>query len=666
MISNGIITSSATCDSEEADLYQQQKRGMSFRIRPPMTQGLHLTIIVFYLAILLVVIGYLTGGIENLYFAKDSHLSLVEDFSLLVEPLNFISCLLVLIYGCWIYKKGRLMLQGHAAVRSVWVCSVILAFLFVCGSCAAQTKSIYPFYGSMKWLLLTWISVATMSVFAYSIVASLFYWLRNASGRCYCNDEKWSSGQLLALFSIILILGWLPYIVVFAPGSSGVWDTAWQLSQFFGYTEYSSHHPLASTLIYGAIGKIGYQIGGDNGVIMAITLFQTGCFALAFAFELVVIKKVLHASVGVIVCALLFYIALPIFGSFCQWNIKDSVFAAVFTCYMTLFVLFVIKVSTNSEHRAVFVALLVSAVGVGLLRNNGIFIVFCSLPFIGLFLPRKNSVKLRVSALSIVACICIPLFNLILVVGLDAQPGSIREALSIPFQQTARYAQRYPNDVEEWERERINRVLPYDLVTERYDWSDSGQVKNRYKESSEYLPGYFRAWLSQGLKHPEVYIEATVLNSYGFWYVESKPSYEPYLATYFQDDAATFSSHSDQADIFTWSYYFEQSKRDGMVDYIDSICQIPLLSILCQPGIYTWIVILGCCYLAYRGKKLYMHIYSAPILVILTCIAGPVCGYFRYELAVVSCAPLLIWATLFLANQEQPCQNCMQLSDAAG
>lgn len=563
--------------------------------------------------------------------------------------------------GGFLYRRWKLTGSEGLTARSVWVCSIVLALLLVCGSCAAQIKSIFPFYGGPKWILLTWISVLIMTVFAYSIIAPLFGYLRNVIHDRSHIELAWSSGWLFGAFTLILILGWLPYLIVFAPGSPAGWDFAWQLSQFFGYTQYSSHHPLASTLIYGAIGKIGYYIGGDNGAIMAAVLFQTACFALAFAFELLVLRRALRAPASVIACALFFYVVLPIFGSFCQWNIKDSLFAAVFTCYMTLFLLVVINPSKCLERKGIFIALVISAIGVGVLRNNGVFIIFCSLPFMCFFFARKKGERLKVFVLSVVVCLCIPLLNLSLVICLNAQPGSIKEALSIPFQQTARYAQHYPNEIEEWECERIDKVLPYDLITERYDWYDSGQVKNRYKESPEDLPGYFGAWLSQGLKHPEIYIEATVLNSYGFWYVESAPSYGLHFASYFQDDSATFSSHSDQTDTFTWNYFFDDTTRNKMIHFVELVCQIPLLSFFCQPGIYTWIVIVGCCYLAYRGRRLYMLIYSAPILIILTCIAGPVCGYFRYELGLVSCAPLLIWATLFLANRKQP---SLQLSDA--
>ena len=42
--------------------------------------------------------------------------------------------------------------------------------------------------------------------------------------------------------------------------------------------------------------------------------------------------------------------------------------------------------------------------------------------------------------------------------------GSIKEALSIPFMQTARYVVAYDSEVTEEERNAINNVLEYDTL----------------------------------------------------------------------------------------------------------------------------------------------------------------------------------------------------------
>ena len=90
-----------------------------------------------------------------------------------------------------------------------------------------------------------------------------------------------------------------------------------------------------------------------------------------------------------------------------------------------------------------------------------------------------------------------------------ARPGSIKEALSVPFQQTARYVKYYGNEVTEVEKEAINDVLEYDFLKEHYNPRISDPVKDTYKKDVTKLGAYFQVWLQQFFKHPACYIQAT-------------------------------------------------------------------------------------------------------------------------------------------------------------
>ena len=49
---------------------------------------------------------------------------------------------------------------------------------------------------------------------------------------------------------------------------------------------------------------------------------------------------------------------------------------------------------------------------------------------------------------------------------LGVLPGSAKEMLSIPFQQTARYVTKYSDEVTEEEKDATNNVLQYDNLKE--------------------------------------------------------------------------------------------------------------------------------------------------------------------------------------------------------
>ena len=93
--------------------------------------------------------------------------------------------------------------------------------------------------------------------------------------------------------------------------------------------------------------------------------------------------------------------------------------------------------------------------------------------------------------------------------------------LSVPFQQTARYVRDYADEVTEEERDAIDRVLDSDTIGEVDDPNISDPVKKTFNEDadSEDLKAYFKVWFQMFLKHPVCYIEATLNNYYGYFYM---------------------------------------------------------------------------------------------------------------------------------------------------
>ena len=90
------------------------------------------------------------------------------------------------------------------------------------------------------------------------------------------------------------------------------------------------------------------------------------------------------------------------------------------------------------------VQLLLSAIVITLFRKNGIYIVIISFVFL-LFIYKTDWKKWGL-CIGIIILIQVSWNNLILPICGVSQ-GSIREALSIPFQQTARYVKTYGDEV---------------------------------------------------------------------------------------------------------------------------------------------------------------------------------------------------------------------------
>ena len=93
-----------------------------------------------------------------------------------------------------------------------------------------------------------------------------------------------------------------------------------------------------------------------------------------------------------------------------------------------------------------------------------------------------------------------------------------QEALSVCFQQTARYVKYHGDEVTQEEEEAIKKVLNYKDIGNLYDPNPSEDLKN-----------YFKVWLSMGLKHPGEYIQSFIANTYQYYYMEFRNKRGLYL-----------------------------------------------------------------------------------------------------------------------------------------
>ena len=77
-----------------------------------------------------------------------------------------------------------------------------------------------------------------------------------------------------------------------------------------------------------------------------------------------------------------------------------------------------------------------------------------------------------------------------------------QEALSVCFQQTARYVKYHGDEVTGEEEAAIKKVLAYKKLAKKYQPALSDPVKGTYKSevTSTDLKNYFKVWLQMGLK----------------------------------------------------------------------------------------------------------------------------------------------------------------------
>lgn len=275
-----------------------------------------------------------------------------------------------------------------------------------------------------------------------------------------------------------------------------------------------------------------------------------------------------------------------------------------------------------------------------LFRNNGIHIIILSFPFL-LLLGRKNLMKYLI--IFIVVVLSYFTYDKVILPHFKITPGSVREMLSIPFQQTARYVIKNDDKIPEKDKKAIDKILDYDTLKKRYDPEKADDVKNKFNKDAtdRDLKNYFIVWFKELKDDPKTYVEATLNNTYGYFY-PVKTNWYIYV-----NENKTINNYG-------FDYHFNDLNvlRSALIAFGLVFPYIPFLGLIVNIGFNTWILLFMMAYLIYR-KKYKEIIYLIPsIIVLLVCFASPVNTYFRYALPNVFAMPTMLLIFLNIRKEE--------------
>lgn len=399
-------------------------------------------------------------------------------------------------------------------------------------------------------------------------------------------DQFFQKHMWCAAFLIILLC-WIPWILMNYPGTSEP-DSVYQMKQYMGDEVFTAHHPPLSTVIRGTLFVIGKSVWKANFGFFLYIALQTFLGALIFSWSIHEIHK-LGVRCSYCFVAVLYYAVLPMWGGAMQGDGKDI----LYTEFAALFVTCLVKIIVTKQcGKLGSVLLTVAGILTALLRNNGIYAVLPTILVLLCYLKNVERKKMWV-ILCAVSLVYYGVTNIVYP-GVGIKEASIREALSIPFLQTARYVNTYEEEVTEYEKEVIGSVLEYDAL-KTYNPKHADSVKNTYKGDDSKLPEYF---MELGVDH------------------------------IFEDRFA---------DIFV------------EIEYVSM--EMPVIRYFSMAGTYTWIMLI--CIMLLLREKIYcgMILFVPEIMNVLVCIASPT-WHIRYALPVMAVVPLMIGGTFCLVSNK--------------
>ena len=427
------------------------------------------------------------------------------------------------------------------------------------------------------------------------------------------------------------------YPIVLSP------DPSFQIKMYFNeHTKYidwviqrdpeifmTSHHPVFQTYMIGFCLSLGRFLVNDNFGLFLYTLIQSLIYSSVLAYTIKYMSNNgIKSKNRLIVLGM--YLIIPMYLLYSMSAVKDT----LYTAFMLLFILKVFDIIKNYKKNNLsykYIAVLYFIMlFIGLFRHNGVYVIALTI-FVLIFYARKNALKILISFF--VFFVSIYAFDKVLIPYLGISDGSAREMLSVPFQQTARLVSEKPDFYDEEDIKIIDYILKYETLASRYNPDLADPVKNEYNTNTtkEDLKDYFYVWFKGLKKHPDIYVDATLNNTYGFFYPDKHNWY--IYARY--DKRVTENGLVDY-------HYNKLSFLRAFIDgYANTVPYIPIIGAVSNIALNTWAVLILAAYLINTKNKRFLISLLPLFGSILFCFIGPANTYFRYTMPYIFALPVL-------------------------
>lgn len=490
-----------------------------------------------------------------------------------------------------------------------------------------------------------WISLPVLAVFFTVLVRRawdlLDKGLQKRAKRMSADQIKWPlqiREQRTDIISFaVIFLCWIPVFLAVYPGFF-VYDAQDEYVQV-ATRMFSTHHPLVHVLLLGGIVcGVHKVLGSYNMGIACYVVIQMLCVAGSFAFLLSYFRKK-KVSRAVYFAGVFYFALFPVVVMFALCSAKDALFAAS----LLLLLLCLLQMGTGADEFFAstkwMVLFMVSAAGMMLFRNNGLYAFTLMIPVLLFCLKGQRKKVCLCAILAVAGCL---LLNTGLRIALHADNSENQELLTVPIQQLARTYKYTPEVFDEQDKRTLYEILPEEALR-MYNARLSDPVKVRFKNDmfQKDKSKYVWLWMKIGLRKPLSYFNAWWMTSYGFWYPDTV------VNVYGGNTVFTFTYQ----DSSYFGYEVEQpGARESKIPWLDEVYRklsleiwkekVPVLSMFFSMGAMFWLYAFFFAYFVYRRKYHILLPFYMLLCVWLTVIFGPT--YLpRYVLIFWFALPLL-------------------------
>ncbi len=404
----------------------------------------------------------------------------------------------------------------------------------------------------------------------------------------------------------------------------------------------TNQHPYMVTVLIGTVMSIG-RLVSDNFAVFLWIMVQSVLGAVIFAYSLKIIYS-LEIPLWIKRASFLFYTVVPIWASYEQVIIKDTLYYGVFLMFVISIAEILLDESILKNKWYLLRAMTVDCLMV-LWRREALYILVLVLAVLVVVFRRywKSMVLILMAVIVVSAG-----FNKKVLPHFGVIPGAPTEAMGVVWQITGRYVSEYPGDVTAEEQEIIDKVIDYDRIPELYNPIFADPIKDTGKDGSgDYLGSYIKIMPRFMMRHPSCCIEAFLNHAVGWYFLPFSQTERKDIQMYIKD----FKEGEEHLDIH---YITPEGLRNFVEKYTEIWLAIPVAGWLYKPAMPLWCALFCLC-LCIKHKKYKAMVVALPVL--LSCgvnMLSLLSGMLRLALPGIACMPILIAVTLHFILKKEP------------
>ena len=504
------------------------------------------------------------------------------------------------------------------------IVGMILSFCLTVGFCLETWGTAFVGIGAVCVYIL-------LSVLFGGIVYVLYAYLERQNNKTPCEDRVYTCKQKAVRifgYSVAVFCGWMPSFLGVYPGWF-TYDAPWQLSMYID-GNITTHHPVLHTVWMGWILEFMNGINGTyNKGIALYLVMQMGILALCMGYAVYFMEKHGVKKIGRVV-AILWFVLFPPIVLHAMSTTKDTLFSGFLLVFFILSYEFLREPQVFVKKKPKMVMWVVTLFLCIVFRQNALYaFLLMAVPVVILLRKYWKYIGGMIVAMMVLYMLYTgPFYKLF-----SVEPGSKAEFLSVPCQQVVKVYLDQGENLTPEQKAKIEKLFAAEaFTTYRPKLADFTKGNIDMTELDENAEVYMGLYLELFLQYPKEYIDAFLLNMYGFWYPDAT------LDIYKDEEALYFSAiHVPPA--------VQNSKIPFLYRYYEEFgTGFPVQ----DAGVLTWalsmavyfyglIVVLG--YVMYRGNIPGIMTGVTTLLIWLTFLLGPV-AMVRYVLFLYVLPPI--------------------------